>query len=251
MINLELLPMSYILVPTMIPLNYADLGVPTAFPGGYECLYRQPYLYGGNGGVFYMDPLQVDLNGYFIPPLSAYCWWGTQTTMNDEEKSGDCSQPSFAVDSSRLAFTTSTNEVVVDQIDPLSIEEQRLRPKKKLLLQQRIENKRPKILKALDLIMNDNAPLIVARQKAAPRRSANSNRRSTFIGVFKNGPNWQALISIDKRKTYIGTYATELEAARAFDYHSILLHDLTAITNFNYSKSEILQLFAEQEREAS
>ena len=76
---------------------------------------------------------------------------------------------------------------------------------------------------------------------------SHSNRRSAYIGVFKNGPNWQSLISIDKKKTYIGTYLTEIEAARAFDYYSILLHGLTAVTNLDYSKRDILELITENQ----
>lgn len=130
-----------------------------------------------------------------------------------------------------------------DQITPLDIDSSEPKPKKKLLLQQRIDTKRPKILKSLELVNNEGATLINARTKAAPRNTTNSSRRSNFIGVFKNGPNWQALISINKKKTYIGTYATEEEAAKAFDYHSILLHNLTATTNYSYNKRQILQLF--------
>ena len=67
-----------------------------------------------------------------------------------------------------------------------------------------------------------------------------SSRRSHYTGVFKNGDNWQALISIQKRKAYIGTYANELEAAKAFDFYSILLNNITATTNFYYTKKDII-----------
>ena len=116
---------------------------------------------------------------------------------------------------------------------------------KRLLLEQRIDGKIPKIFESLYLINSEDSVLIHGKQKLAPR--GNSNRRSTFIGVFKNGPNWQALISIDKKKTYIGTYSTELDAAKAFDYYSILLHGLTAVTNFDYSKRSIVELIAENQ----
>ena len=36
-----------------------------------------------------------------------------------------------------------------------------------------------------------------------------NNRRSAYTGVFKNGDNWQAFISIKKRKTYLGTFSNQ------------------------------------------
>uniref|UniRef100_A0A7S3NFF3 AP2/ERF domain-containing protein n=1 Tax=Euplotes harpa TaxID=151035 RepID=A0A7S3NFF3_9SPIT len=83
--------------------------------------------------------------------------------------------------------------------------------------------------------------LVHGRTKSAVGPTA-SRRRSQYIGVFKNGANWQALITINKRKVYIGTYATELQAARAFDFHSLLLHGILATTNFDYCKEEIVGL---------
>ena len=114
-----------------------------------------------------------------------------------------------------------------------------------MLLEQRIEGKIPKIFEYLHLICDEDSVLISKKSKLAPR--GNSNRRSAYIGVFKNGSNWQSLISIDKKKTYIGTYLTEFEAARAFDYYSILLHGLTAVTNLNYSKRDIFELITENQ----
>ena len=81
--------------------------------------------------------------------------------------------------------------------------------------------------------------MIIIHGKTKSERKANSNRRSNYIGVSKNGPNWQSMISIQKRKAYIGTYQTEREAAIAFDFYSILAHNLDAKTNFSYSKSMI------------
>mmetsp|Transcript_8770 Transcript_8770/g.9958 ORF Transcript_8770/g.9958 Transcript_8770/m.9958 type:complete len:169 (-) Transcript_8770:39-545(-) len=112
--------------------------------------------------------------------------------------------------------------------------------RKKLLLEQRIQNKMPTIFKSLEMICDEDTILIHGKPKLAPRR--NSVRRSRYIGVFKNGPNWQALIAIDKKKTYIGTYETELEAAMYFDLISILINGLTALTNFSYSKKDIMRL---------
>ena len=51
-------------------------------------------------------------------------------------------------------------------------------------------------------------------------------------------------ITINKRKTYIGSYESEQDAAVAFDFHCILLHSLRAKTNFSYSKANIVNMIA-------
>ena len=84
--------------------------------------------------------------------------------------------------------------------------------------------------------------LIIVHGKRKAERMSNSRRRSTFIGVSRNGPNWQSMISVDKQKFYIGTYRTEREAAIAFDFYSMVAHGLNAQTNFSYSKSWIMKM---------
>ena len=85
--------------------------------------------------------------------------------------------------------------------------------------------------------LNHNETVLNGKQKSF-RSTRIGPERSRFIGVSKNGPNWQALISINKRKTYIGSFCSELEAAKAFDKYSILMNNLTAKTNFSYNKTE-------------
>lgn len=70
----------------------------------------------------------------------------------------------------------------------------------------------------------------------------NSGRRSKFIGVSKNGQNWQVLINMGKYKKYIGTYTSEDEAAIAYDFYSICLHSVKAKTNFSYTKGLIFDM---------
>ena len=88
-----------------------------------------------------------------------------------------------------------------------------------------------------------DSSMIIIHGKIKIERKANSKRRSDFIGVSKNGPNWQSMISILKKKIYIGTYQHEREAAIAFDFYSILIHHFNAKTNFSYSKSMIMEMF--------
>jgi len=42
---------------------------------------------------------------------------------------------------------------------------------------------------------------------------------------------------VEKKKTYIGTYKSDIEAAKVYDIYSILTNGIQAKTNFNYSKS--------------
>lgn len=47
---------------------------------------------------------------------------------------------------------------------------------------------------------------------------------------------------IDRKKTYIGSYYTEEEAAKSYDFYAIVLKHLSAKTNFDYTLSEIKEM---------
>ena len=49
-------------------------------------------------------------------------------------------------------------------------------------------------------------------------------------------------VEYQERKIYIGTYTNELEAAKVFDFYSILLNNITATTNFDYTKKDIIEM---------
>ena len=74
------------------------------------------------------------------------------------------------------------------------------------------------------------------------KSGAKNSRRSEYIGVSKNGKNWQVLINCGKDKKYIGTYTDEKEAAVAYDFDSICLHACKAKTNFTYDAAMILKM---------
>ena len=97
------------------------------------------------------------------------------------------------------------------------------------------------LLSTIKRVTNENKMVVHGKRKSIARVRM-SNRRSHYTGVFKNGDNWQALISIQKRKTYIGTYTNELEAAKVFDFYSILLNNITATANFDYTKKDIIEM---------
>jgi len=89
---------------------------------------------------------------------------------------------------------------------------------------------------------------VISSKTKSSRSTDNNHRKSMYIGVSKNGPSWQALITVNKRKTYIGTYSTQIEAAIAFDKYSILLNNLTAKTNFSYTKDDLISIVADYRR---
>ena len=115
--------------------------------------------------------------------------------------------------------------------------------KKSLMLKKaNLEENADEIMRTLLMIKSESTVLVSGKRKAESKEGPLSDTRSSFIGVSRNGLNWQALIAINKRKTYIGSYESEKDAALAFDFYSILLHSLTAKTNFSYSKEDIINM---------
>ena len=66
-----------------------------------------------------------------------------------------------------------------------------------------------------------------------------NKRSSRFRGVSKNGNQWQVLMMINKKKTYIGSYVSEELAARIYDILAIKNRGMRARTNFIYSSKQI------------
>lgn len=95
--------------------------------------------------------------------------------------------------------------------------------KEHLLETKNLERNIISILNELSTMANTRPYVINGNRKAAQKAGGPISTRSQFIGVSRNGKAWQALISIRKRKTYIGTYPDERHAALAFDFYSILL----------------------------
>lgn len=67
-------------------------------------------------------------------------------------------------------------------------------------------------------------------------------QRAKYIGVSKNGKNWQSLIVINNIKVYLGTYKTQMEAAVMFDFHSILMKGDKARVNNDYTAAQVLNM---------
>jgi hypothetical protein len=64
-------------------------------------------------------------------------------------------------------------------------------------------------------------------------RGKHSDNTSGYKGVFRNGRGWMARIVTDRKITYLGTFKTEIEAARAYDEAAKRLHGKFAALNFS------------------
>lgn len=107
----------------------------------------------------------------------------------------------------------------------------------------------PNISKNLDKMLNEitnNVWFMIKGRKKTMRGTHNgaSIRRSKFMGVSRNGNHWQTLINVDRKKRYINTFTSELEAAITFDFYSIGIHGWNAKTNFSYNGEFLMQMIS-------
>lgn len=122
------------------------------------------------------------------------------------------------------------------------VEEKKVSIKDRLITTKNLDGRAERLLKLLNKWRRKDQIIIYGRPKYSAKRTQLINTRSRYIGVTKNGKAWQALISINGRKTYLGTYADQQKAAVAFDFHSILIKDYSAMTNFNYTKQNVYDM---------
>jgi len=114
----------------------------------------------------------------------------------------------------------SSNEQNSDKV--CSKEETKtVKRRKRRSTQLNIEDNLKSLLKKIDneLISED----YFAQKVIGKLRNSSLRRSSKFIGVSKNGDNWQAMINNGNGKKYIGTYPTEVEAASAYDLYFLAL----------------------------
>lgn len=74
------------------------------------------------------------------------------------------------------------------------------------------------------------------------KKSKKPQVSSKYIGVTKNGKNWQVKINKGKFKNYLGTFKGEKEAAIIHDFYRIVTELKYAKTNFTYPSYIILEM---------
>lgn len=67
-------------------------------------------------------------------------------------------------------------------------------------------------------------------------------KMSKYKGVSKNKKKWQVYISIKGNNTYLGTYISEIIAAKIYDFMAIKLKGNKAKTNFEYNIRQIKEI---------
>ena len=58
------------------------------------------------------------------------------------------------------------------------------------------------------------------------------------------------MFMFEMRKEYLGTFQTELQAARTYDKVHILVHGIKARTNFSYSKKKVMEILDENSKKS-
>lgn len=187
----------------------------------------------------------------FILPDSNFCFDTKQVRVEDYEnyisQLGASDQFIVAFDLSKYWFcdlTTQPDILMNAGMEQSCLDWDNFGQKKKPNIDEMyLNSKVTELIQALnELTCNEDATAIHHYKKI--NRKVLSKRKSKFIGVSKNGPNWQAMISILKRKVYFGNFPNSEDAAETFDFYSILIHQLEAKVNFCYSKKKILSMLS-------
>ena len=71
-------------------------------------------------------------------------------------------------------------------------------------------------------------------------------RGSKYRGVTVNGNQWQTIINIDCKKTYLCTTYQAAKAGYLYDIAIIQCKGLKAKTNFDYTKEQVLSFLLER-----
>lgn len=117
----------------------------------------------------------------------------------------------------------------------------------KTVRERRRKNRMPDIDEKLNTLLEffkvTDISCLKAKHTGMKKRSMNQGGRSSkYIGVSKNGDNWQALINYQHTKKYIGTYSSDLEAAVAYDFYSIAIKGLKNNINFSYDIETVIDM---------
>lgn len=209
-----------------------------------DCSYNFPCKGGASPGTnsdmfTWNDSYTVQMNEYcnalqnsfeqrlLSSVMNTYCWWNSPQEIVS----------SLNTQISNNYFTFSQ---YADPCWEAKNDNAKVKPRKRRNSLPEVTTNLNKILKKINegTFMN----IFSSEKTQSELRSNFSRRRSQYIGVSKNGQNWQVLINMGNTKKYIGTYSTEKEGAIAYDFYSIALHNMKSKTNFNYSTEFISEM---------
>ena len=114
-------------------------------------------------------------------------------------------------------------------------------------IENEIKNNDAKNINYLEL--KDNVKVLKPDKKIINKKRSYMKRKrnifkvitkiSRYRGVTKNKKKWQAYIRINNKNTYLGSYKTEIIAAKIYDIMSIKKKGNYAKTNFKYDNKQI------------
>lgn len=125
---------------------------------------------------------------------------------------------------------------------PTSTKKQTKTKKKETFKDDFIDYSKQVLAKIEDIADQHKTILHKSEKPAKSKNSKHPEKRSKYIGVSKNGNNWQALVVIGLNKVYLGTFKTEIEASYVFDFYSIISHFTEAKVNRSYNSAQILNM---------
>ena len=136
-----------------------------------------------------------------------------------------------------------TENLASDKIEEIKEDKKKERKKNKRVFKPEFIQKAQEIYNKL-LQEPDQRKIIFYQSSkvAVPEGHSLIKQRAQYIGVSKNGRNWQSLIVIKNTKVYLGTYKTQGEAAAMFDFHSILVKFQKARVNNAYSVADVIRM---------
>ncbi len=89
-----------------------------------------------------------------------------------------------------------------------------------------------------DKLDNRRANLRIAtRSQNNANSTGHADRFSKYKGVFRHRDRWCTQITVDGRELWIGSYATEEDAARAYDSAAMFYYKEFAVTNFDVTEA--------------